>query len=195
MEALTPLVAFAVATSGTPGPNVLMVAASAANNGFRATLPHQAGIATGFAFMLAVVGFGAAAPLAMYPAVHAALKWVGAAWLLYLSWKIATAGEAKAGDRRPPLGFLGAAAFQWVNPKAWSIALSAIPVFTTPGGDLVREVGLIALVFFVVCWPLTALWGAFGAAVGQFLSTPLRRRLFNGTMGVLCALSVLPMLA
>jgi threonine/homoserine/homoserine lactone efflux protein len=195
MDALMPLVAFAVATSGTPGPNVLMVAASAANNGFRATLPHQAGIAFGFAFMLAAVGFGAAAPLAANPGMHAALKWVGAAWLLYLSWKIATAGEARQGERRPPLGFLGAAAFQWVNPKAWSIALSAIPVFTTPGGELVREVGLIALVFFVVCWPLTALWGAFGAAIGAWLSTTARRRAFNVAMGALCALSVVPMLA
>jgi threonine/homoserine/homoserine lactone efflux protein len=195
MEMLLSLIVFAAVTSGTPGPNVLMVAASAANNGFRATLPHQAGIAFGFAFMLGVVGIGAATPLAMYPAIHAVLKWVGAAWLLYLSWKIANAGEAKPGEARPPLGFLGAAAFQWVNPKAWSIALSAIPVFTTPGGDLLREVGLIVAVFFLVCWPLTALWGAFGAAIGAWLSTPARRRAFNVAMGALCALSVVPMLA
>ena len=195
MEMLAPLVAFAVATSGTPGPNVLMVAASAANHGFRATLPHQAGIAFGFAFMLAAVGLGAAAPLAASPTLHAALKWVGAAWLLYLSWKIATAGEAKRAEAKPPLGFLGAAAFQWVNPKAWSIALSAVTVFTTPGGDLVAQVGLIALVFFLVAWPLTALWGGFGTVIGGYLSTPGRRRAFNWTMGALCALSVVPMLA
>lgn len=195
MELLAPLVAFAVATPGTPGPNVLMVAASAANHGFRATLPHQAGIAVGFAFMLGVVGFGSAGPLGAYPAIHAVLKWVGAAWLLQLSWKIATAGEGRVDRSRPPLGFLGAAAFQWVNPKAWSIAVSAIPVFTTPGGELVAEVGLIVVVFFVVCWPLTALWGAFGAAIGAWLSTPLRRRAFNAAMGALCALSVVPMLA
>ncbi len=202
MDVLGPLLAFAVATSGTPGPNVLMVAASAANNGFRATLPHQAGIACGFAFMLAVVGLGASAPLAAYPEIHAALKWVGAAWLLWLSWKIATSpvpqDEAKPGETRlpprPPLGFFGAAAFQWVNPKAWSIALSAVTVFTTPGGNLVAEVGLVSIVFFLVCWPLTALWGAFGAAIGRLLSTAGRRRAFNAAMGALCALSVVPML-
>jgi threonine/homoserine/homoserine lactone efflux protein len=195
MEALGPLVAFAVATSGTPGPNVLMVAASAANNGFRATIPHQLGIAFGFAFMLAVIGLGAAAPLAASPTAHAVLKWVGAAWLLWLSWKIATAGEAKAASAGPPLGFLGAAGFQWVNPKAWSIALSAATVFTTPGGDLVAEVAAISVIFFLVCLPLTALWGGFGMAVRRYLSTPARRRAFNWTMGALCALSVLPMLA
>jgi len=195
MEMLAPLVAFAVATSGTPGPNVLMVAASAANNGFRATLPHQAGIAVGFAFMLGLVGLGSAGPLGAYPQIHTVLKWVGAVWLLYLSWKIAMAGESKAAGSRPPLGFLGAAAFQWVNPKAWGIAVSAIPVFTTPGGDLVREVGLISLVFFVVCWPLTALWAGFGTVIGGYLSTRMRRRAFNTTMGALCALSVVPMLA
>jgi threonine/homoserine/homoserine lactone efflux protein len=194
MEQLLPLIAFAIATSGTPGPNVLMVAASAANHGFRATVPHQLGIAFGFAFMLGVVGLGAAAPLAASPTAHAVLKWVGAAWLLYLSWKIATAAEARAGAVRPPLGFVGAAAFQWVNPKAWGIAVSAIPVFTTPGGELAREVGLIALVFFLVCLPLTALWALFGVAIGRYLSTPRRRRTFNAIMGALCALSVVPML-
>lgn len=197
MDALAPLLAFAAATSGTPGPNVLMVAASAANNGFRATLPHQAGIACGFTFMLAVLGLGAAAPLALYPEVHAALRWVGAAWLLQLSWKIAAAPvgtDAGPGPARPPLGFLGAALFQWVNPKAWSIALSAVTVFTTPGGELAAEVGLICLIFFLVCWPLTALWGGFGMAIGRALGSPRRRRAFNALMGALCALSVVPML-
>lgn len=197
---LLPLLSFAVATSGTPGPNVLMLAASAANHGFRATLPHQAGIACGFSFMLVVVGLGAAAPLAASPTLHGVLKWVGAAWLVYLSWKIATQpvgqgmrlGEATG---RPPMGFLGAAAFQWVNPKAWGIALSAVTVFTAPGEGLVGQVLLVAGVFFTVGWPLGALWAGFGVAVAQWLSTPARRRVFNITMGALCALSILPMLA
>jgi threonine/homoserine/homoserine lactone efflux protein len=194
MEALFALLLFAVVTSATPGPNVLMVMASAANHGFRATVPHQAGIALGFPAMMGVLGLGAAGALAALPALHLVLKWVGAAWLLVLSWKIATAAEARAEGPSRPIGFLASAGFQWVNPKAWGIALSALAVFTLPGQPMLPQVLLICLVFFAVSVPATALWAWGGVAVARLLSTPTRRRLFNRTMGVLCAASIVPML-
>ena len=194
MDLLLPLLGFAIATSVTPGPNVLMVAASAANHGARATGPHVLGIAAGFSFMLLVVGLGLSGPFALSETLHRILKWVGAAWLLLLAWKIARAGAPGEGPRRPPLGFMGAALFQWVNPKAWMIALAAIPTFTTPGGDHVLESLRIALVFAVVGVPCTLVWSFLGAGAGRLLRTPGALSAFNIAMAVLLVASLIPML-
>jgi threonine/homoserine/homoserine lactone efflux protein len=192
METLLPLLGFAVAASVTPGPNVLMVAAAAANHGIRATVPQMFGIALGFAAMLLIVGLGLAAPFAAWPALHTALKWIGGAWLLLLAWKIARAGAPGEGPSRPPLGFIGAALFQWVNPKAWMIALAAIPAFTTPAGDMLAEGLLIAAIFAVVCLPCLLVWASFGAGASRILRTPAALRWFNVTMAVLMVGSLLP---
>jgi threonine/homoserine/homoserine lactone efflux protein len=193
METL-PLLGFAIATSITPGPNVLMVAAGAANAGIRATLPHMLGIALGFAAMLLIVGLGLAGTFAALPLLHAALKWGGAAWLLVLAWKIARAGAPGEGPPRPPLGFLGAALFQWVNPKAWMIALAAIPAFTTPQGDLLAETLLIAGAFALVCLPCTLAWAALGAGAARLLRSGRSLQAFNIAMALLLVASLIPAL-
>ena len=190
METLLPLLGFAVATSVTPGPNVLMVAASAANNGVRATVPHMAGITIGFAVMLLLVGLGLAAPFAAWPALHTLLKWGGGAWLLVLAWKIARAGAPGEGPSRPPLGFLGAALFQWVNPKAWAMALGALSAYEAGvGGPLV-----VASVFAVVNLPVVAAWAAAGQGLRGLLADPARLRVFNAAMATLLVLSMLPVI-
>lgn len=194
METLLPLLAFAIACSVTPGPNVLMVAAAAANHGVRATLPQMLGIALGFAAMLVIVGLGLAAPFAAWPLLHGILKWGGAAWLLVLAWKIARAGTPGEGPSRPPLGFIGAALFQWVNPKAWMIALAAIPAFTTPDGDMLAETLRIGAVFAVVCLPSTLAWAGLGAGASRLLRTPATLRAFNIAMAVLMVASLVPAL-
>lgn len=194
METLLPLFGFAIAMSITPGPNVLMVAAAAANHGVRATLPHQGGIALGFAAMLAIVGLGLAGPFAAWPLLHAVLKWGGAAWLLVLAWKIARAGAPGEGPSRPPLGFLGAALFQWVNPKAWMIALAAIPAFTTPQGDILAETLLIAAAFALVCLPCTMVWAGLGAGAARLLRTGGALQAFNIAMALLLVASLIPAL-
>ena len=195
MDTLLPLLGFAIATSVTPGPNVLMVAAAAANHGVRATVPHMLGIALGFAAMLLIVGLGLAAPFAAWPLLHTVLKWGGAAWLLVLAWRIARAGAPGEGPARPPLGFVGAALFQWVNPKAWMIALAAIPAFTTPDGDIVTEALTIAAAFALVCLPCTLVWAALGAGASRLLQTDRALRGFNVTMAVLLVLCLIPALA
>lgn len=192
METLLPLLGFALAASVTPGPNVLMVAAASANHGIRATLPQMLGIALGFAAMLLIVVLGLAAPFAAWPVLHTVMKWVGGAWLLVLAWKIANAGAPGEGPARPPLGFIGAALFQWVNPKAWMIALAAIPAFTTPAGDTLAEGLLIAAVFAVVCLPCLLVWAGFGAGASRLLRTEAALRWFNIAMAVLMVGSLLP---
>jgi threonine/homoserine/homoserine lactone efflux protein len=194
MENLLPLLGFAIAMSVTPGPNVLMVAAAAANHGVRATVPHMAGIAVGFAAMLLIVGLGLAGPFAAWPLLHTVLKWGGAAWLLVLAWKIARAGAPGEGRSRPPLGFVGACLFQWVNPKAWMIALAAIPAFTTPDGDVVVGALRIAGAFALVGFPCTLVWAGLGAGASRVLRTGRALRAFNVAMAVLLVLSLVPAL-
>jgi len=194
METLPALIGFAIVSSVTPGPNVLMVASSAARVGWRATLPHMLGITAGFGAMLLLVGLGLAGPLLASPALHAVLRWVTAAWHLWLAWKIATASPALVDAPRPLMGFRTAALFQWVNPKAWMICAAVTPAFTQPGSALLPQVLLIVAVFIAISMPCLLLWAAIGTGTGRLLTNPARLRTFNIAMGVLLAASLVPLL-
>ena len=189
-----PLVGFSVAMTITPGPNNLLVAAAAANNGITDTVPHILGIAVGFTAMLAIVAGGLGGLVMAVPLLHPILQWVGAAWLLYLAWKIATAPPPTQQTRRPPVGFFSAALFQWVNPKAWMIALGAASEFVIPGRPLALEAGRIAGVFAIVAIPCILPWAMLGSGTARILNAPHRLRVFNVTMAVLLVASVVPML-
>ena len=191
-----PLLGFAIAASVTPGPNVLMVAAAAAGHGVRAVLPHMWGVTVGFGAMLLLVGLGLAGPLAASAWLHAVLRWVGAAWLLWLAWKIGTAPVAAQGRvaGRPPLGFRGAALFQWVNPKAWMICAAVMPAFTRPGEPILPQALAIALVFVAISMPCLMVWAGIGAGAGRLLGSPRRLRVFNIAMALLLVASLVPML-
>lgn len=198
MDNLLPLLGFAIASSVTPGPNVLMVAASSAAHGLRATLPHMVGITVGFGAMLVLVGLGLAGPMLASPLVHGVLRWVAVAWLLVLAWKIATAPLPGEGKAHPLLGFRGAALFQWVNPKAWMIAAAVVPAFTLPGQAMLPQVLLIAGVFVAVSMPCLLIWAGIGTAAAHLLRAPEgkggRLRAFNIVMAVLLVLSLVPTL-
>ncbi len=189
-----PLLGFAIAGSVTPGPNVLMVAAAAAGHGVWRVMPHMLGITFGFTAMIALVGLGLAGPLAASPAVHGALQLVAVAWLLWLAWKIATAPPPGEGPSKPPMNFVQAALFQWVNPKAWMVAGAAIAGYTLPGAPLVPQVVAIALVFGLISMPCLLVWAGLGAGARRVLADARSLRRFNIAMGVLLALSVLPLL-
>ncbi|PWS37392.1 hypothetical protein DFH01_11155 [Falsiroseomonas bella] len=194
MADLLPLLGFAIAGSVTPGPNVLMVAAGAAGSGVRAVMPHMFGITFGFSAMIALVGLGLAGPLAASPTIHAGLQVVAVLWLLWLAWKIATAPPPGEGPARPPMNFVQAALFQWVNPKAWMIAGAAIAGYTRPGEALLPQVLTIALVFGAISMPCLLVWAGLGAGARRVLRDARSLRRFNIAMGVLLALSVLPLL-
>jgi threonine/homoserine/homoserine lactone efflux protein len=187
------IVTFAVSMSISPGPNNLMVTASGANFGFRRTIPHMLGISFGFPVMLLAVGLGLGQALERWPQVHEVLRYVAAAYLLCLAWRIATAGEpgeAEAGGR--PFTFLQAAAFQWVNPKAWVIALSAVATYTTAGEDTLTQILVIGAVFVVAAFLSVSLWAAFGTLIARFLKSPRALRAFNLAMAGLLVLSLVP---
>jgi threonine/homoserine/homoserine lactone efflux protein len=188
------LVLFAAAMTFTPGPNVVLVTASGANFGFRRTIPQILGITFGIGVMALAAGLGLAGAVHAAPGLHAALKVAGAAYLLYLAWRIAGAEAASGAPARARLiGFIEAALFTRVNPKARVSVLGALAAFTSVG-DMPRETAAIAAVLAAACLASAAVWAAFGAAIGRFLAAPRLRRAFNWTMAGLLVLSLVPVL-
>lgn len=191
MDFLPALVLFVVTAAFTPGPNNIMIMASGLNFGFRRSMPHLFGICLGFPVLVIAIGLGASYVFERYPAVHEVIKLVGISYLIYLAWRIATAAPATLkGGRSRPLSFFEAALFQWVNPKAWIMATSAIATYTTVGTDLAAQIALIVLVFFLMTWPAAGAWLLCGAALQRILRNPLHQKLFNLIMALLLILSM-----
>lgn len=195
LDSFLALLVYAFVTSVTPGPNNLMLLASGVNFGIVRTVPHMLGISIGFLVLLLAVGFGLGAVLTAFPAMHNALKIAGAAYLLYLAWKIAMSRSlsGKGAAEARPLRFIEAAAFQWVNPKAWVMAITAMAVYTNPDRPFI-SVALISIAFALVNLPSVSIWAGFGTALRGFLSDPVRLKWFNIAMGVLLAATLWPML-
>lgn len=187
---------FLVVSSITPGPNNTMLMASGVNFGVRRSLPHLLGVQIGFTVMLLCVGLGLHAVLDRFPALYQLMRWGGAAYLLWLAWKLATARPASADPDAPaarPLGFWGAAAFQWINPKAWVMIVTAMSAYLPPDAS-VPQVLLLALMSLVLGSPCSAVWVGFGQAMRGLLQDPLRLRIFNITMALALVASLYPML-
>lgn len=191
LEILAALAAFAFVTSITPGPNNLMLMASGANFGFRRTIPHMLGVALGFVAMAALVGVGLAGVFDVFPALHVALKIASVLYMGWLAWRIANAAPPKDGaGKGRPFTFLQAALFQWVNPKAWAMALTAIAVYAPS-----RSVGavlIVAAVFGAVNLPSVGSWVVLGEQMRRVLTNPARLRVFNWTMAALLVASLWP---
>jgi threonine/homoserine/homoserine lactone efflux protein len=195
-DLLLALATFCTVTLFTPGPNNLMLMASGLNYGFWRSLPHYWGVTLGFTFMVLLVGFGLGSVFSHVPALYTALKIIGAVYLLYLAWEIAHAGpidEADSGDRGKPMTFLQAALFQWVNPKAWVMAVGAVSAYagvaTFPWNVLIIA-GLFALIGCVS----SGTWVLFGARLRPILTVPRAVRIFNATMAALLVASLWPIL-
>lgn len=192
----TAFVAFAFATLITPGPNNLMLMSSGMNYGFRRTIPHLSGISSGFAFMLFLVGVGIMQLLQLIPYSLLALKVTCTLYLLYLAWKIATAtglktdtGQHEQGGK--PLTLFQAALFQWVNPKAWTMALTAISIYA-PNPPKILDILFIAAVFGILVYPLNSLWILLGQQLRPLLNNEKKMLAFNVTCAVLLVTSLYP---
>ncbi len=195
---------FSLVMSATPGPNNAMVAASGATFGIRRTWWHMLGIAVGFPVMMVAVALGAGTLLDHNPAIHEIMRWVGAAYMLWLAWHIASAtpstatatgeGAPPGGRRGRPLRFHEAALFQWINPKAWIIVVGALATYTEAAGEnLLGQVLILAVIFFLVCIPSVLLWTAIGAGVAHFFKSLRAVRIFNWTMAALLIASLAPL--
>ena len=194
-EILIALVGFAFASSVTPGPNNVMLMASGANYGLRRTVPHMLGISMGHAFMVFMVGVVLLGVFLAYPALNILLKIVSAAYMLWLAWKIANAvpPEMKQVTGKP-FTFLQAAAFQWVNPKAWFMATTAISAYAPQDRGLVLGSLMVAGVFATTNLPAVTIWAWIGVQLRRWLGTARRLRVFNISMALLLVASLWPML-
>ncbi|WEX76272.1 LysE family translocator [Sinorhizobium numidicum] len=194
LDTLSALFLFAFTTSITPGPNNMMLFASGVNFGFVRTIPHMLGIGGGFFVLLIAVGLGLGALLHSVPLIYTTLKFAGGAYLVWIAWKIGTSRSLAEGRASAaPMTFLQAAAFQWVNPKAWVMAVSAMATYTSSDSYLL-SVLVVGLVFALVNLPSVSTWAGFGSALRLWLSEPSRLKWFNITMAVLLVVSLWPML-
>jgi len=193
-DALMALCAFAFVTSISPGPSNFMLLASGANFGFLRTVPQILGITIGFGSLLLGVGFGLGALLTAYPPLHIGLKIGGGAYLLYLAWRIGMSRSLakESGTKQRPLTLLESAAFQWINPKAWIVAITAMAVYTSPDEPFL-SVALTSLAFALINLPSVSAWAGFGMGLRRFLSDPGRLKWFNIAMGLLLAATLWPM--
>ena len=189
-----PLLTYVATMSVTPGPNNLMLAASGVNFGFRRTVPHMLGISIGHGIQVAIVAGLLAWVMAWLDDMRLGLVLTGCAYLLWLAWRQAQAGQPGGGNSAQPLGFVGAALFQWVNPKAWMMVLNAAILFLPRGGGWGAALSL-ALVCTLVNFPCIALWAVVGDRLRFRLRDPRALRVFNYAMALLLAATAVWILA
>ena len=190
-EQVVAFLLFAVAAAGTPGPSNLLLTATGAGVGVLRGLPCLLGVGLGMGAMMFVVAFGLGRVVFSHPGVLRAASWIGAAFLLWLSWKIAASGSADAAAGKKPVGFVGAAAFQWINPKSWLVCASAAGLYLqAAAGSALQQAAALALLFVLAALPCCFVWLALGATAQQVLRTARSRRVFNIVMAALLAASV-----
>ncbi len=183
------LATYLTVMSITPGPNNVMVTASGAAFGYRATVPHILGIGAGVALQTALVCLGLGALFERFPVLHTAMAWTGAAYLLYMAWRLSIAPAVSGKPATRPISWEEAAAFQAVNPKAWVMAMTTAAVFLPRQGPIAAATALVALLFLLINVPCVSVWALFGSSLRGWLARPGYRRAFNVTMSALLAMT------
>lgn len=184
-------IVYSTVTSITPGPNNIMLAASGLNFGLKRSIPHILGIGFGFGVMVILVGYGIGAALGSSPLLYEILKIIGISYLLYLAYKIYRAGSIKTDTKvDKPLSFMGAALFQWVNPKAWIMAMGAITTYSSANSRLIEFV-FIGVIFGLVSIPSVGVWAYMGEKLKMIVNHPRKVQLFNTVMALLLVASVI----
>jgi threonine/homoserine/homoserine lactone efflux protein len=183
---------FAVVAAITPGPSNIMLTAAGGQSGVIGGLPCLFGVVSGMGLMMFLVPLGLGSLVLKYALLLKALRWGGAAVLLWLSWKIAmSSGPFEAVPERPPVGYAGALVFQWVNPKSWLVSASAAGTFLgSAAGSPMTQAASLGSLFLLAAFPACFVWLAFGATIQRVLREPRRLRIFNVAMGALLALSI-----
>ena len=188
-----PFATYSFVMWATPGPNNVMLTASGANFGFRRTLPHMLGICSGFALQMLAVCAGLGALFSRWPHLQDALRWLGAAYLVWLGWRLLRPSGGDAGHVPRPLTLLEAAVFQFLNPKAWVMTLTAATLFMPP------ELGPAAAAGYMLLWgvlipaPCLLVWALFGTSLRSVLSGPRGRLAFNSAMALALAVTAVMM--
>lgn len=191
LELIAAYAVFAFVGAATPGPNNFLLLASGIRAGFRRTLPFVFGISLGFATLLGLIGAGLGALFVHVPQAQVALKLLGTGYFLWLAWKIAGASVARSDDTHPLMGFWTGAAFQYVNPKAWLICITAVSLYL-PAGAGYGALAVLVLLAIAVGMPANLAWAGAGQGMRRFIGSPVWLRRFNLVMAALLVLSIIP---
>lgn len=193
INVLLPLMLFCFTTSITPGPNNIMIMSSGLRFGVVKSIPHYLGICLGFNIMVFLVGLGLGKVFDIIPVLHAMLKYIGASYMLYLSYKIikSNGGFGEKDTKSIPLRFFEAVLFQWVNPKAWIMAIGVFSTYSLQNGNMFYQSAIIAFIFFIIGIPCIGFWLISGVFIRKYLSHPKAYKYFNYITGTLLALSVI----
>ena len=191
---LLSIISFAFATAMTPGPNNFMLLSSGLTFGYKKTLAHILGVIVGFPVMIVAVGLGLGTVFEMYPVLYDILKVVGIAYLLWMAWKIATSSSSMGSDDevKKPFTLLQAMLFQWLNPKAWVMLITAMGSFITSKEHAFLQVLFIAFTYLCIGFLSTNFWALGGVYLQKLLSNANKVMMFNRVMAVLIVLSVVP---
>lgn len=180
---------FALVMTGTPGPNNVMLTASGANFGYRRSIPHFIGIGLGLVSLIILNGVGLGVLFQTYPMIQQVLKVLGSSYLLYLAWKIA-ASQSNPSDSQitgKPMTCFEAMLFQYLNPKAWMMSITAVGSFAYSDEGYWGSVLAISAIFILVQIHTSSVWVGFGTLIRRWLSSPQAWRRFNIGMGALTA--------
>lgn len=184
------LFAFALVSSITPGPNNILLMTSGANHGFKKTIPHMLGVYVGFILMVAIIGFGASDLFKIYPNLQKVLQMMCGSYLLVLAFKIGfSTFNSQNQEAKKPMSFVEAAVFQWINPKAWTMAISAVTIYS---GEHTLSLLAILMAFSLMNLPSITVWVFAGLKLKGFLENERRLRIFNIVMALLLISSLYP---
>jgi threonine/homoserine/homoserine lactone efflux protein len=186
---------FSFVAAITPGPSNVILTATGATVGLWRGLPCLLGVSLGMGTLMLFVGIGLGKALIQHPQFMHAMNWVGVIFLIWLSWKIASAPGLKSTDKKPTVGFLNAALFQWINPKSWIVCTGAVSAYFRPQTEeAVLYAFTLACLFLIAALPSNLVWLTCGAMLEQLLAKPAAIRFFNGAMGLLLAISAVLMI-
>lgn len=194
LEQYLALFVFAAVSAFTPGPNNTLLLSSGMTFGFRRTVPMIFGVVVGFPLMIACVGLGLGEVFARFPMIYTVLKYAGAAYMLWLAFKIATASRASevASENAKPLSFLQMAMFQWINPKGWVMAVTALSAYTV-GTNFYLGVSLVVGTFVLMGFGSATTWAGFGSSLRRVLNHPKHFRMINIALALTLVASLWPM--
>ncbi len=194
---LLSIATFTLSTVLSPGPNNIMLLSSGLTFGYKRTIPHMLGIMLGFPFMVLLIGLGLGIVFEKFPIIFSILKIVGIVYLFWMAFKIAnnkSSFDIKDEQESKPFTFLQSAAFQWVNPKAWIMAITAISIFVTSNENATIQVLIISIIYMISGMISTNTWTAGGVLLKRFIKDEKSVRVFNITMAILLILSVIPII-
>lgn len=196
VDSILALMGFALVMSISPGPGNFLLLTSGVNFGFQRSLPLVLGISCGFLLIVFLVGIGLGQILKTFPLIYSVLKFICAGYVLWMAWKISrsrSASEGSGDDMADPISFLQAALFQWVNPKAWAVALIVTVSYTTPDQYLISLIMIIAI-FAAVNIPAISVWALGGVLFARIIGEGQKVVIFNRLMAVLLVGSMMPVL-